>query len=138
MYVIPVPSKNRDNQRQAQRRHYQSNKEYYAKKREIRTKKIREWALNYKMEKSCVSCGESHPACLEFHHTDQFAKDLDISLAIQKGWGIKRLEQELVKCVVLCANCHRKPHWEDKTRGLNLKYLKHSDAVRSTSKTLAS
>lgn len=73
-----------------------------------RRKKIIEFLENYKRENPC-KCGESDIACLEFHHVGQ--KEIHISEIPQRGWGMARLMEELNKCVVMCANCHRKLHY---------------------------
>lgn len=94
------------------------NKEYYRKhkKQEIervrkRKTRIKEWLKNYKKELSCSKCGENHPACLEFHHLDKTKKDFIISGVVQKkGYSKTKIMSEIEKCIVLCANCHKKLH----------------------------
>jgi hypothetical protein len=83
----------------------------YARVRARRVK-LRLWLDDYKSKLSCSSCGENHPACLDFHHKDEKTKDF--SVAIVKGWGYskERVLHEIDKCVVICANCHRKIHYE--------------------------
>jgi hypothetical protein len=58
----------------------------------------------------CQGCGLSFPARLfEFHHRDARAKDFAISAdGILRSWA--KIEAELAKCVLLCANCHRETH----------------------------
>lgn len=73
-----------------------------------RRAKIRAAIEQYKIGQSC-SCGESHPACLDFHH-NAGDKEINVADAIQCGWGIERLMREIKKCIVVCANCHRKLH----------------------------
>ncbi|HEY1457597.1 MAG TPA: hypothetical protein VGF15_03665 [Solirubrobacteraceae bacterium] len=54
----------------------------------------------------CKLCGYSScPAALEFHHLDPDVKQFGIA---QKGMArsIERLRTEVLKCVLLCANCH--------------------------------
>jgi hypothetical protein len=65
------------------------------------------WLKELKRNKRCVRCDESNPACLDFHHTNPDEKTLDISIAV-RSWSTKRLMSEIDKCIVLCANCHRK------------------------------
>lgn len=60
----------------------------------------------------CKTCGENHPACLEFHHLDPENKDNDIAYMVNTGYSIARILREIEKCVVLCSNCHRKLHFE--------------------------
>jgi 5-methylcytosine-specific restriction endonuclease McrA len=57
----------------------------------------------------CMSCGyDKYIGALEFHHRDPSEKDPKWS----RGWNLTRLAQELDKCDILCANCHREAHAE--------------------------
>jgi hypothetical protein len=56
---------------------------------------------------ACIDCGESDPIVLEFDHIAG-KKRYDISRMIYIGAAIASLEAELAKCVVRCANCHRR------------------------------
>lgn len=58
--------------------------------------------------RGCERCGERDPCCLEFHHKDPSQKTG--AIAVLCGWSWKRLEAEIAKCVVLCANCHCRAH----------------------------
>ncbi len=50
-------------------------------------------------------CGEA----LEFHHIESSSKDFSISgKGYTRSW--KRVEEEIKKCLLLCANCHREIH----------------------------
>jgi hypothetical protein len=61
---------------------------------------------------SCGRCGESHPATLDFHHRDPSTKSLEVSIMVwNRTW--KRVLAEIAKCDVICANCHRKEHWNE-------------------------
>ncbi len=63
--------------------------------------------FEYLMKHPCLSCGESDPIVLEFDHRDSFDKTENISNLINhSSW--KRIESEIQKCDVLCANCHRR------------------------------
>ena len=73
--------------------------------------KNREKFYEFKSKFSCSECGESHIACLDFHHLDPNEKEGSISKMISTPI---KLEKELKKCIVLCANCHRKLHWDEK------------------------
>lgn len=72
-------------------------------KRRKQQHKIREFIWNYKLSHPC-SCGESDPIVLEFDHL----ANKDKNIAEIQGWSLKRLEREINKCQVLCANCHRR------------------------------
>lgn len=57
----------------------------------------------------CIDCGESYaPAVMDFHHRDPTTKHS--SLALMRGYSETRLREEIAKCDVLCANCHRRRH----------------------------
>ena len=59
----------------------------------------------------CQECGESHDACLVFHHEDPSKKDMDVCVLASYTSSESRLRAEIAKCICLCANCHRKLHW---------------------------
>jgi hypothetical protein len=52
-------------------------------------------------------CGESDPVVLEFDHV-RGEKSFNISDAARWGWSMERVFEEVAKCDVLCANCHRR------------------------------
>lgn len=53
----------------------------------------------------CVDCGFSDIRALDFDHTRD--KTGNISALRFKGVAIKRLQEEMDKCEIRCANCHR-------------------------------
>ena len=74
-----------------------------------RRKKVRQMAIDYKGGR-CENCGYDRCAeALEFHHRDSSGKDFSIS---NKGYTRSwiRVKEELDKCDLLCANCHREIH----------------------------
>ncbi len=71
----------------------------------------REWFTELKKTLSCEHCGEDHPAVLQFHHTDPSKKELGVSDMINQGSSRRRVQNEIAKCDVLCANCHFKLHY---------------------------
>jgi hypothetical protein len=56
----------------------------------------------------CVACPETAVVCMDFHHLED--KKYELSDLWHKCPGWKTLQGELAKCIVLCANCHRKVH----------------------------
>jgi hypothetical protein len=58
----------------------------------------------------CIFCGESEVACLDLHHLDPAAKETTVSYLITCHAKLETLLTEIAKCVVVCANCHRKLH----------------------------
>jgi DNA-directed RNA polymerase subunit M/transcription elongation factor TFIIS len=100
-----------DRARKSRREWYHRNAEHAKSVIVERKQKIREWLIEYKSKVACTRCGESHPATIQFHHTDPKEKDRSISEVANNGWSIERIEKEIAKCVVLCANCHAKEHY---------------------------
>lgn len=70
--------------------------------------RIKNFIAEYKKDKHCVHCGINDPIVLDFHHVRD--KVIGISEIPRMRWGIKRTLKELEKCIVLCANCHRREH----------------------------
>lgn len=57
----------------------------------------------------CIRCGYSrYYGALEFHHKDPTLKDFGWSKLRLQTWA--RIEEELIKCELLCATCHREAH----------------------------
>ena len=72
-----------------------------------------EFLQKHKMEKGCSVCGYNEiPQALEFDHIDRSKKKFGMNKAWKYKWST--IMEELEKCVVLCANCHRKKTVEDK------------------------
>jgi len=78
--------------------------------RSERKRAITAWYVELKSQLVCRRCGESHPACLEFHHQEPATKERSVADAVRRGWSRARILDELHKCEVLCANCHAKHH----------------------------
>ncbi len=91
--------------------HYKNNKDEHIIRVNKKKNNNRMWFKEFKATLKCEQCGERHPACLEFHHTDPKQKEQHISTAVQSGWGLNHIEDEIKKCIVLCSNCHRKLHF---------------------------
>jgi hypothetical protein len=89
---------------------YDRNKDYQkanAKKHRIENgTAAKEYVYNYLLTHPCISCGESDPIVLEFHHRS--GKDKAVTEMVASGYPIERIQFEIDKCDVLCANCHRK------------------------------
>lgn len=69
-----------------------------------------EFVKNYLQNNPCVDCGEKDIVVLEFDHIGD--KNKAISAIIQ-NCSLKRLEFEINKCEVRCANCHRRKTAKD-------------------------
>jgi len=70
--------KRREYQREYMRRWYQENKARHINFVRNRDKRIRAWLREYKETLGCEVCGETHPACLEFHHINPNEKKFSL------------------------------------------------------------
>lgn len=55
-------------------------------------------------------CGNSNLQCLTFHHIDPRQKTKRISRLASEGVCLSYLMAEILKCQVLCLDCHRRIH----------------------------
>ena len=76
---------------------------------------VRRWLIDYKATQRCEQCGESHPATLDFHHVNPETKVAEVSVMASKvpRYSKAMILTEMQKCRILCANCHRKEHWDE-------------------------
>lgn len=77
--------------------------------------KGREYIWQYLSTHPCVDCGESDPAVLEFDHV-RSSKRKEVTRLVRDGYGINALQQEISKCDVVCANCHKRRTYKDSWR----------------------
>lgn len=72
----------------------------------------RDKVIDYKSTHCCVACGKfDHPSSMDFHHKDPQQKLFEINAATQKkGRTLEEIFDEIEKCHLLCASCHRKLH----------------------------
>lgn len=64
---------------------------------------------NYKSERGCSNCNEREPVALDFHHTENNKED-SVARMARSSYSIVHILKEIAKCIILCANCHRKHH----------------------------
>lgn len=58
---------------------------------------------------SCELCGYNKcPDALDFHHCNG-EKEFNVGMAIPR-WSWEKVVNELKKCIMVCANCHREIH----------------------------
>jgi hypothetical protein len=70
-----------------------------------RKQERRAWIQGYKMATGCALCGfKAHPEALQLHHLDPTQKTRTFGNSYLCSWDT--LRAELVKCQILCANCH--------------------------------
>ena len=86
----------------AKERHLQQVRE----RKELARQVARDFIYNYLLTHRCEECGESDVRVLEFHHVG--GKDMAVGAMVSGGYSIDRIKDEIRKCKVYCANCHRK------------------------------
>ena len=108
-------------QKKQEHQHYLEDKQ-----RRIDVRERAEWSkknnttlVDYYRSLGCKKCGEKRFYLMEFHHRDPSLKDNTINHMI-KSASYETLKNEIKKCDVLCANCHREWHYLESTS--NLKY----------------
>lgn len=94
--------------------YYEKNKAKVISNKNARKKELTVQFAEFKATLSCTKCGESHPATLDFHHTDPKDTDQKLNELVKDGHAWPRIMREIEKCVVLCANCHRIHHYEER------------------------
>lgn len=74
-----------------------------------RREKIKQMAINYKGNKCCICGYDKCNSALEFHHINSEEKEFGIaSNGYTRSW--EQIQEELNKCILVCANCHREIH----------------------------
>lgn len=76
-------------------------------KRAISYKRNRDFIFDYLISHPCVDCGETDPVVLEFDHV-RGKKSKNISALLNVNASLSSIKDEISKCDVRCANCHRR------------------------------
>jgi hypothetical protein len=91
------------------REHYRANREKYiaaeARRKRARVEERMRYLVDYLRSHPCVDCGEADPLVLEFDHLA--GKRFAISQGFS-GRNWQSVLDEIAKCDVVCANCHRR------------------------------
>lgn len=71
------------------------------------TRQVRGKIKEYLLAHPCIDCGESDIVVLEFDHC-RGDKKLAVASMIHRNYSWKVVLEEIGKCDVRCANCHRR------------------------------
>ena len=97
-------------QKEYKDRHYRENKAAYVLKARKQILKVKA-RLDALKAKPCGDCGKAFPAvCMDFDHVRGVKK-----FGINRGYRTrawKEVLQEIRKCELVCANCHRVRTWK--------------------------
>lgn len=91
------------------RKYYEANKDKVKALTKANRRKGQDKWVEFKATLKCAECNFSHPAALDFHHTDPSQKENLVSTLVGDGCYAAAYA-EVKKCIVLCANCHRLHH----------------------------
>src|SRR4051812_13932841 len=106
-------------------------KEQYRENRYVKRWALAKRAIDY-LGGKCYKCGESHPAALSFHHRNPAEKKFDVARVIQEAPEWETLKEEVDKCDLVCENCHRKLHFNQKRYDKNYERIcNKANGVRS-------
>jgi hypothetical protein len=72
---------------------------------------INQYLEKYHKNKPCIDCGVQYPPCvLDFDHRPEEEKGFNIGTHGSEkatAYHIEKIEKEIAKCDLVCANCHR-------------------------------
>lgn len=87
------------------RNHYLRNKDEVAQKAIARRAASRSYVQEQK-DNPCMDCGIRYPYyVMEYDHRED--KIDTVSRMVRNGSGIRRIKEEILKCDLVCSNCHR-------------------------------
>ncbi len=102
----------RDCTRLSVKKHYNKNRKYYLNKTQKRNSLLMnqelEYIQKYLLEHPCIDCKETDIIVLEFDHRSEFKKFKAISSMLRARYPLQKIKDEILKCEVRCANCHRR------------------------------
>jgi ABC-type Zn2+ transport system substrate-binding protein/surface adhesin len=91
------------------KQHYQDNKQQYLENISKRKKEIQVFIRDQK-NKPCYDCKKNYPYyVMDFDHREN--KEFNLNGA-WKRYSIDKIKQEISKCDLVCANCHRERTWQ--------------------------
>src|SRR3989304_2271224 len=111
--VLAAAKRYRERHPDYRRQWYKRNRDKIRAQQKELYKCNRHQILELKGQEGCLDCGESDVRVLEFDHVPERGPkryNIPASLRFEK-MGV-RLKEELAKCDVICANCHRRRTWQ--------------------------
>lgn len=116
-----MPYKDKDyakaKHREYSREHYLKNIDAIKARTAVRNKRIRKenraYIVDVKESTPCTDCGKNYPFFV-MHFDHIYEKNGSISNLWRSSVSLKRLQQEIENCEIVCANCHAVRTYERK------------------------
>lgn len=105
LYSPRMAYANISDQREASKRHYIANKASYLQRNKKYRAHIQAFVRQLKESNPCRDCGVFYPYyVMDFDHVETNAQDINL---LSSTGRIGALKNEIKKCELVCANCHR-------------------------------
>lgn len=76
--------------------------------RKSRAYKIKRDFINKIKDRPCADCKKIYPSfVMDFDHNGLEGKLNNIATIVAKNWSLEKIKEEIRKCDVVCANCHK-------------------------------
>lgn len=106
-----MPYKDPERRKQYSREHYQANKVYYARRSRDGRMRLKQLVKEIKTT-PCADCKQTFPFyMMEFDHRPGEEKVSTVSALMRHGTR-EQVMNEIRKCDIVCANCHRQRSWD--------------------------
>ena len=111
--VMPMPYKDKEfakaRHKEYSRAHYEKNIDMIKARTADRNKRQRatnrEFVINIKESTPCMDCNKKYPYYV-MHFDHIYEKSASISNLVRASYSLKRIQQEIDNCEIVCANCH--------------------------------
>jgi hypothetical protein len=87
------------------REHYRNNPERYRQSVKDKRIKNREYVKSILLKTKCMDCSNDDWRVLEFDHV-RGTKVTNVSTMIDQMYSLKKIQDEIEKCDIVCRNCH--------------------------------
>ena len=93
---------------EAMRRYYRANTQKQKDLAKARKQKLKKMVRDLKEGTPCADCGQRFPSfVMDYDHRDSSTKFEMVSVLVGQGRGKQMILDEIDKCDLICANCHR-------------------------------
>lgn len=98
--------KDPEERRRKVREHYYKNKQAYLEKNQKKEEVNRLFLKELKESTPCTDCGRIYPYyIMDFDHKPDQVKYKEVAKLVTSS--LAKLKEEIAKCELVCANCHR-------------------------------